>query len=92
MHNWLALVGIHYSLIQGKVGGIQVLAGLAPSSQTVGCNIRTLWSHQIKAPVEIGRNWQKLAENGYVILPGPLLAEKNMSSNFTSKSIRGFSR
>jgi len=44
------------------------------------------------APAEISRNWQKPAENGYVILPGPLLAEKNMSSNFTSKSIRGFSR
>ena len=25
----------HWSLIQGKEGGIQVLAGLAPSSQTV---------------------------------------------------------
>ncbi len=32
---WLALVGIHCSLIQGKEGRIQVLAGLAPSSQTV---------------------------------------------------------
>jgi hypothetical protein len=31
----LALVGKHCSLIQGKEGGIQVLAGLAPSSQTV---------------------------------------------------------
>ncbi len=39
MHNWLlALVGKHCSLIWGKVGGIQVLAGLAPSSQTVGSN------------------------------------------------------
>jgi len=38
MHNWLALVGKHYSLIRGKVGGIQVLAGLAPSSQTVASN------------------------------------------------------
>jgi len=28
-------VGIISCLIQGKVGGIQVLAGLAPSSQTV---------------------------------------------------------
>jgi hypothetical protein len=27
------------NLIQGKVGGIQVLVGLAPSSQTVGSNI-----------------------------------------------------
>ena len=26
-------------MIQGKEGGIQVLAGLAPSSQTVGSNI-----------------------------------------------------
>jgi len=31
----------HWSLIQGKEGGIQVLAGLAPSSQTVGSNMRT---------------------------------------------------
>ncbi len=28
--------------IQGKEGGIQVLAGLAPSSQTVGSNIREI--------------------------------------------------
>ncbi len=28
--------------IQGKEGGIQVLAGLAPSSQTVGFNIRVI--------------------------------------------------
>jgi hypothetical protein len=28
--------------IQGKEGGIQVLAGLAPSSQTVGSNIRVI--------------------------------------------------
>ena len=41
MHNWLAKVGKHCSLIQGKVGGIQVLAGLAPSSQTVGSNKET---------------------------------------------------
>jgi hypothetical protein len=39
--NWLALVGKHCSLIQGKVGRIQVLAGLAPSSQTVGSNKET---------------------------------------------------
>jgi hypothetical protein len=32
------LVGIISCLIQGKEGGIQVLAGLAPSSQTVGSN------------------------------------------------------
>jgi hypothetical protein len=38
MHDWLALVGKNCSLIQGKVGGIQVLAGLALSSQTVGSN------------------------------------------------------
>jgi hypothetical protein len=31
--------------IQGKVGRIQVLAGLAPLSQTVVCNISTLRSH-----------------------------------------------
>ncbi len=41
MHNWLALVSQHCSLIQGKVGGIQVLASLAPSSQTVGSNKET---------------------------------------------------
>ncbi len=35
---WLVLAGKHWSLIQGKEGGIQVLAGLAPSSQTVGSN------------------------------------------------------
>jgi len=35
-----ALVGKTCSLIQGKVGGIQVLAGLATSSQKVGCNER----------------------------------------------------
>jgi hypothetical protein len=28
--------------IQGKEGGIQELAGLAPSSQTVGSNIRVI--------------------------------------------------
>jgi hypothetical protein len=38
MHKWLALVGKHCSMIQGKVGGIQVLVGLAPSSQTVASN------------------------------------------------------
>ncbi len=32
------LEGTCWSLIQGKKGGIQVLAGLAPSSQTVGSN------------------------------------------------------
>jgi len=32
------LVGIISCLIHGKEGGIQVLAGLAPSSQTVGSN------------------------------------------------------
>ncbi len=32
---WQLLVGIISCLIQGKQGGIQVLAGLAPSSQTV---------------------------------------------------------
>jgi hypothetical protein len=31
----LVLVGKICSLLQGKEGGIQVLAGLAPSSQTV---------------------------------------------------------
>ncbi len=35
----MALVGKNWSLIQGKVGGIQVLVGLALSSQTVGFNI-----------------------------------------------------
>ncbi len=30
------------SAIQGKEGRIQVLAGLAPSSQTVGSNIRVI--------------------------------------------------
>ncbi len=29
-------------VIQGKEGRIQVLAGLAPSSQTVGSNIRVI--------------------------------------------------
>jgi hypothetical protein len=33
-------------LIQGKEGGIQVLAGLAPFSQTVGSNMRILRSQQ----------------------------------------------
>ncbi len=37
---WWALVGIISCLIQGIEGGIQVLAGLAPSSQTVACTIR----------------------------------------------------
>ncbi len=31
--------------IQGKEGGIQMLAGLAPSSQTVGSNIRAIHEH-----------------------------------------------
>jgi hypothetical protein len=56
------------SLIQGKVGGIQVLVGLAPSSQTVGCNKRTLRSHQVApAPTEAeigGAAWK-------YDLPGP---------------------
>jgi hypothetical protein len=39
---------------EGKVGGIQVLAGLAPSSQTIGCNIWTIrWL--LPGEVEIGR-------------------------------------
>jgi len=33
--------------IQGKEGGIQVLAGLAPSSQTVGSNISVIHLPQI---------------------------------------------
>ncbi len=37
--NWMALEGKNCSLIQGKEGRIQVLAGLAASSQTVGSNI-----------------------------------------------------
>jgi hypothetical protein len=37
---WQALVGKHWGLIQGKEGGIQLLAGLAPPSQTVGSNMR----------------------------------------------------
>ncbi len=49
--------------IQGKVGRIQVLAGLAPPSQTVVCNIRALRSHQrwLLPPLEaeIGGKWQK---------------------------------
>ncbi len=36
--HWWALVGIFSGLIQGKEARIQVLAGLAPSSQTVGYN------------------------------------------------------
>jgi hypothetical protein len=36
---WWALVGIISCLIQWKEGGIQVLVGLAQSSQTVGSNI-----------------------------------------------------
>ncbi len=43
---WLALVGKNCNLIQGKEGGIEVLAGLATSSQTVGSNERTPRSHQ----------------------------------------------
>jgi hypothetical protein len=34
--------GVHRGTIQGKEGGIQVLAGLAPSSQTVGSNERVI--------------------------------------------------
>jgi hypothetical protein len=33
--------GLFLHLIQGKEGGTQVLAGLAPSNQTVGSNMRT---------------------------------------------------
>ncbi len=36
---WWPLVGIISCLIQGKEDGIQVLAGLDPSSQTVACII-----------------------------------------------------
>ncbi len=36
---WMALEGKNCSLIQGKEGRMQVLAGLAPSSQAVGSNI-----------------------------------------------------
>ncbi len=47
--------------IQGKVGRIQVLAGLAPPSQTVVCNIRAL---RKVAPSIFGRkNWREVAEN-----------------------------
>ncbi len=43
----------------GKEGGIQVLAGLAPCSQTVGSLLRTHWSAKMfriidpKVPVKI---------------------------------------
>jgi len=47
--------------IQGKVGRIQVLAGLAPPSQTVVCNIRAL---RKVAPSIFGRkNRREVAEN-----------------------------
>jgi hypothetical protein len=49
-------------VFQGKVGRIQVLGGLAPSSQTVGCNIRTLRSHQrslLPAEADIDGNQRK---------------------------------
>ncbi len=48
--------------IQGKEGGIQMLAGLAPSSQTVGPNIRVIheqrkrssWTVQVnEAPAQL---------------------------------------
>jgi hypothetical protein len=38
---WWALVCFIACLIQGKEGGIQVLAGLAPFSKTVGSNKET---------------------------------------------------
>ncbi len=46
--------------IQGKEGGIQVLAGLAPSGQTVGSNIRVI--HELVteaniAPVTLQQSW-----------------------------------
>ncbi len=44
--NWLLLLGYAAQctgVIQGKEGEVQVLAGLAPSSQTVGSNIRVIY-------------------------------------------------
>ncbi len=61
-----ARVGMPRSLagmIQGKVGGIQVLAGLAPSSQTIVCNIRTfggsshLWKRKLAGSVGNQIRW-----------------------------------
>jgi hypothetical protein len=75
-------------MLQGKVGGIQVLAGLAPSSQTVECNIRTLWSHQrwLKvAPAEIGGKRRKT-----VILPGPQCRGAIETSHFETDYMNSF--
>jgi len=61
--NWLFLLGYATwcaSAIQGKEGRIQVLAGLAPSSQTVGSNIRVL--HE-QAKRSSGMTEVKLAPN-----------------------------
>ncbi len=44
---WSALVGIISCLIQSKEGGIQVLAGLTPSSQTVGSKTTAQFSIMI---------------------------------------------
>jgi hypothetical protein len=59
---------------QGKVGRIQVSAGLAPSSQTVGCNIRTL-----RKSAETGGNRWKMDTLFY---PDPvnLIVAINMST------------
>jgi hypothetical protein len=62
-------------MIQGNVGGIQVLAGLAPSSRTVVCNIRTLRSHLwwLLPPLEaeIGGKRRKTYTLVYLDLYGP---------------------
>jgi hypothetical protein len=47
-------VGKNWSLIQGKVGGIQVLAGLAPYSQTVAFIIDGLGGSYNNAGIAIG--------------------------------------
>jgi hypothetical protein len=51
----VALVGKHCRPTQGKEGGIQVLAGLAPSSQTVGSNKRVQggWGATLVAPYHL---------------------------------------
>jgi len=68
-------VGKTCSLVQGKVGGIQVLAGLAPSSQTVGCNKRTLKVAPAPTEAEIGGAAQKYEP---LIYPDPMfMSETN---------------
>ncbi len=68
-------------LIRGKVGRIQVLASLAPSSLTVGCNLRTLRSH-LPAPMEIGvKNLRYFTRTGFQV-------DKNVLSFKASFSLK----